>query len=149
MDGGALATAALTNKRHFLACNEFGVERVMQVGTSTKNPKVVRYPCRRMVSLQDTSQSSHLNGHGGACPKKLPSTKAPTILPTFGDEEVEFIENHLLWAAGIAEADPPELNALHILQALRSFVIFKASKLSGLDVVATGGLNTGGIYMDG
>lgn len=54
----------------------------------------------------------------------------PPLGGAFGDGEAEFIQNHLLWTTGIAEADPPELDALHIQQVLRRVVIFKASRVS-------------------
>ena len=73
---------------------------------------------------------------GGACPKKFPTPKrqpscrnlahCPAAIGAFGDGEAEFIQNHLLWTTGIAEANPPELDTLHIQQVFRRVVIFKA-----------------------
>lgn len=143
----------------------FWVGRIMQVGKflkvilgkaakRTKNPKVVRIPlaqngfCARYVSKFSPEWF-----WGALAPKSCPPQSAnhlAGILPigplpsrhcprAFRDGEAEFIQNHLLWPTGIAEANPPELDALYIQQVFRRVIIFKASRVSRLDVVATGG----------
>ena len=81
-----------------------------------------------MVSVQDMFQSSEWFW-GALAPKSSPPQSANHLaaaIGAFGDGEAEFIQNHLLWTTGIAEANPPELDTLHIQQVFRRVVIFKA-----------------------